>query len=974
MADLELTGSLGMKSGLTKPLIEDSRLIKGSPVSIATLTDLSTIPSYSREEGQSVYVRDTKKKYKFDGGIADGNLVEDSGVDEATVNTLISSNTTVTSKADVTALNTEKARIDTLVTTAPTSFYEECLSTDTGALEVVASGAITGQIDLANVTPVATGYTPTAGDYVRLVYGLASGSIEVIDARVGADGKTYSTAGDAVREQIKGVNQDISKINNVYTKTGEPLIFKFEQGLLDADEIETSSTKTIHSNRVDIIENGRYTLNYNDAAGYKIKVLRTVNSLPATPVFTSTSNGQTITFYNTNDKGYTRLLVNKYDSEDVIQDLSPEDISDLNLTLKYVSEDNSIFEARQSGDKVYQLDVKTGDRLRFVVTRDSASTQLLVRLSTDVTYSASSTNNIDVKAWSRQDCIEEFIADKDYKIMYINFGGAGFIKVEKIPELEDTIKFYAGKKAKKEEVLGYTFAQVTMDGAGEFASSPNSIGTTLHVIPGDRYRFSVNDGYVLCFNYFVPEESMRKTFKFHTRMMEVIFDESEVKVCVQKRDFAEVPLVNVEDAGFKVEHVIWRNRSGLYDMVIAAYNSTDYEKEQADIVCNGTNDEIVLECAANCNVTLGGNSRVLLMPGDYMIDAFRPVYEGTYVGRGHNAICVYPSIREVNTYTARFDGRYSEYSNLSSDTRILVSDTCYNAINPTKADEYAIIGALRRGSTNMGIKYLLMGLEMANIYVSPNGLEKPICCIDGIGFGVLGLENISITKSIINNDDRFIKFDTVTIADGLIGIRGVCGSNRGVRNYIKGCKVAGMYEGLAVLGEHFIIQDTLMHSCIIGFTIGNYDVREKMEHPNIFIGCSVEQCKRFGILNRYGATEESVSDAPSQTIVWIGGSTENTYSYSDETVFNMDRIKEIVKGSYSGRFETDFGDYSLFEEDGSGKNIQWINTLKNYKDIGTTTERPTYCRDGYRYYDTTLSCEIIRYDGNWVKALDGSIV
>jgi len=71
------------------------------------------------------------------------------------------------------------SRIDIITLTAETTFYEECLITDTGALLVVDAGATTGQIDLASVTPVATGYTPIAGDYVRLVYGVASGNTEL---------------------------------------------------------------------------------------------------------------------------------------------------------------------------------------------------------------------------------------------------------------------------------------------------------------------------------------------------------------------------------------------------------------------------------------------------------------------------------------------------------------------------------------------------------------------------------------------------------------------------------------------------------------------------------------------------------------------------------------------------------------------------------------------------------------------------
>ncbi len=49
------------------------------------------------------------------------------------------------------------------------SAYEKVASTETGALKVVASGASTGEINLASVTPCVKGYTPAVNDYVLSV-------------------------------------------------------------------------------------------------------------------------------------------------------------------------------------------------------------------------------------------------------------------------------------------------------------------------------------------------------------------------------------------------------------------------------------------------------------------------------------------------------------------------------------------------------------------------------------------------------------------------------------------------------------------------------------------------------------------------------------------------------------------------------------------------------------------------------------
>jgi hypothetical protein len=49
--------------------------------------------------------------------------------------------------------------------------YEQCESTDTGAKLIVADTATpdTGEIKISDVAPVADGYTPKAGDYVKSV-------------------------------------------------------------------------------------------------------------------------------------------------------------------------------------------------------------------------------------------------------------------------------------------------------------------------------------------------------------------------------------------------------------------------------------------------------------------------------------------------------------------------------------------------------------------------------------------------------------------------------------------------------------------------------------------------------------------------------------------------------------------------------------------------------------------------------------
>ena len=99
-------------------------------------------------------------------------------------------------KAGLAYTSSIQSQVNSLVATSSVPFYQKCLSTDTGALLVVASGATTGEINLASVTPLATGYTAISGDYVRLVYGVASGTAELITAR-----SSWTVLDDRIKNQ-----------------------------------------------------------------------------------------------------------------------------------------------------------------------------------------------------------------------------------------------------------------------------------------------------------------------------------------------------------------------------------------------------------------------------------------------------------------------------------------------------------------------------------------------------------------------------------------------------------------------------------------------------------------------------------------------------------------------------------------------------------------------------------------------------
>ena len=165
---------------------------------------------------------------------------------------------------DLTAqLQQTDTRIDGIVTSAG-DYYLKCLSTDAGALLVVTSGAIAGQINLASVSPKLDNFTPIAGDYVRLVSnGLTA---ELTDMRIGADGLTYSSAGTSAREQIQSLDTEITALN---LQTVTPT---WTVGALTVGEgAEVVNTKRIRTNLIEAKKGSVISIN-NDT--YRFAVLQ----------------------------------------------------------------------------------------------------------------------------------------------------------------------------------------------------------------------------------------------------------------------------------------------------------------------------------------------------------------------------------------------------------------------------------------------------------------------------------------------------------------------------------------------------------------------------------------------------------------------------------------------------------------------------------------------------------------------------
>lgn len=137
---------------------------------------------------------------------------------------------------------------------------------------------------------------------VKVNAGASTGDPELVDIRVGADGTTYASAGDAVRGQV-GVLE--SNLNNLMNIEDIPVYNQFYAGNIDASgaEITRVDNKTFICNYVD--QQHLYNIKVN--SGYTVTVFYYDNNKS----FINYVVRYTGTFPITNGNGYIRLRVTK---------------------------------------------------------------------------------------------------------------------------------------------------------------------------------------------------------------------------------------------------------------------------------------------------------------------------------------------------------------------------------------------------------------------------------------------------------------------------------------------------------------------------------------------------------------------------------------------------------------------------------------------------------------------------------------
>lgn len=388
-------------------------------------------------------------------------------------------------------------------------------------------------------------------------------------------------------------------------------------------------------------------------------------------------------------------------------------------------------------------------------------------------------------------------------------------------------------------------------------------------------------------------------------------------------------------------------------VIVAASNSNENEKQMADYVCDGTNDEVEIQLALNTFSTQSG--KVLLCNGDYYIGSFTNSGNseigkmGIMVPQTDSKHCV--ALEGVNVPT-RNPSANDWGIVVGATATIHLTDTAYQSLG--SAEKCSLIGVKPYNSSTLR-KYPYMTFALKNIAINIPDNQKAIIMVDGICASNLQIDHVYCAVvgayETINNDPN----------SGCIAIRTVLGQNFGAGYFVKNCFVWGTYVGFDVGGEHLIMEDCGCRLCHYSYRFNGFGDEAKNSHPNTLINCCEEACTAsmyFGTSTKNQAI--SIIDYNMEIRMTEAGgrwarntlATEQTpgsfrgtvtYSANNENYVNNDAIK--------------------FWADGSGINFKTRNL--NHRLYGTTAQRPSAPNIMQEYFDTTINKLIVYVGGSW---------
>ena len=507
------------------------------------------------------------------------------------------------------------------------------------------------------------------------------------------------------------------------------------------------------------------------------------------------------------------------------------------------------------------------------------------------------------------------------------------------------------------------------NGSGTNTSSENAVRSVNYIpIPNRTNIVIIFPHDVVCIANIIESNGKRinKTYKTATFLKCSTHENEFIRLAFKYKDGTSIQN-DFENIKSNIHIYVGETKNPNYDITVSAYDSADKYKQKSDLILDGIVDTEAIQMLFGDKEGI----KCLFYPGNYNVTRLSDTkYDKksafyTYQGKNDSQRRV-----EFHGYVGGSIGGFS-YSLGTNTVNFVISKELHSSIT----EESAIFLVPRADKAEDTTASFETAIKMVNINVLGYGYDKPI-----VYFDFTHSRSTMIDTCNIRSDGKTGKLENFVSPpnEKLTGFRVGHGSNNGAQNYVKHCRVYSCHTGYSNCGEHFIFEDDLAHHCYVGFAFGDKLTRTNYEHPNVMIGCSVEGSKRLMTLSRYGQTEISETIKPSNTLICIGLSTENSF-YDPETGTKTTTlpILEITRGAYGGHIDGDFADryatHPLVEEN-SCINMEWRDNRVATRGFIHNTPRCYNVQVGTEYFVTNESklYPIYATKEHWVKA-DGTI-
>lgn len=362
---------------------------------------------------------------------------------------------------------------------------------------------------------------------------------------------------------------------------------------------------------------------------------------------------------------------------------------------------------------------------------------------------------------------------------------------------------------------------------------------------------------------------------------------------------------------------------------IAASNSTLQDKAIADYVCDGTNDEYVLQTAIN-NMNSG---TLVLLGGTYYINAFQNPNNGT----PQAGLFINKSIHLMGAI---------DTTNGDNLVTIQVTQACYNAMDSNT--EYSII---RAGTYSI---YYRPYISNITFYIPDN--KKKVNVLDCRWFGSAIIRKChgrinSITETMIYGND--ISFMDNAQATFFVGFRG----SSNAYCLLDMCLAIGFFCAYDASGEHLMIMNSACVANVYGFRFNSDKaiVSGALCHPMILINCVDELYCNYPYFGE---------NTLRQSIEIYNFHCEH---YDNYFAKGGNYAKEHTPGQWFGCINYVIQNFDStnpyfhknspemkFWESGNGVNVQSKNEAQEY--LCTTTQRVAFAPNyGQMVFDKTLN-------------------